>query len=374
MNPKEKVIVVTWFYKDSPGWLDYRYRVSSIRERYDYLLVSNLREAQIELEVPDDSFHLLCGENTNFYYYWFYWLKVFFLLFKYKDNKVVFLSSFFAPMSSLFFLKRYILYWNEHPTHAYPDEGHFFKRIKNNIMLKLSYRGAKYANPVMPISIFQKDDLIAHGVKSDCISLIPMGVQDSFINHNDSDKEYDCNLALEIIYTGTVVRDRGRDVMLEALSIIKNTDIKIHLTMVGATPDQIALCSNLIDEYDISGFVTINGRVSGDLIPTILHKADLGICIWDDKPYWKFNPPTKLFEYLVAGLPVLVSRIRTHTEYVENKYSGIVFDYNANSLATALCYVWENRERLSEWKENAKVEGNKYLWRNIEPDFLVAID
>jgi glycosyltransferase involved in cell wall biosynthesis len=161
--------------------------------------------------------------------------------------------------------------------------------------------------------------------------------------------------------------------MLEGLAMANAARRVATLTMVGALPEQISFCESRAKELGLGDAFRIIGRVPGSAIPALLADADAGICIWEDRLYWRFNPPTKLFEYLVAGLPVLVSNIRTHTDYVRDWENGVVFDYAATSFAQCIKELWERRAELPRMRARALAESDKYLWSRLEEQFLAAL-
>ena len=117
--------------------------------------------------------------------------------------------------------------------------------------------------------------------------------------------------------------------------------------MIGASAEQMAYCERRVEELGIERHVRVLPRVAGEVIPSLLAGADLGVCIWEDRKYWRFNPPTKLFEYLVAGLPVLASDICTHTRYITDWVNGRIFRYSAASFAEAITELWVRRAELT---------------------------
>ena len=198
-----------------------------------------------------------------------------------------------------------------------------------------------------------------------------MGVADDFLL---DDNQHATNSKLRLIYVGTVNKLRGRDVMLDAISIVTQKNIQAHLTIVGADAEQLDYCNQRIKVLDIKNNITLHGRVIGGEVPEYLAQADIGICLWETTPWTKFNPPTKLFEYLVAGLPVLASNIRTHTRYVQNWHNGLIFDYDASALAAVIIELVNNKQQIQALKNQAKLSGQQYLWSKIEPVFLDAVD
>ena len=272
------------------------------------------------------------------------------------------------------------LYWNEHPSHFYPAKASGplgrLKALKNALMRGLAYQGARSARCVMPIGEHHETDLLLR-CRRDRVHLIHMGVDRSFSpprNGMAGKKVQHQKKTLDLIYTGSVRKDRGRDIMLDALAMANRNGLKIRLKIVGASAEELEYCAEKADKSGTSGALILVGRVAGSRIPQMLHEADAGICIWDDKPYWRFNPPSKLFEYLVAGLPTLASNIRPHTLYIDHWKNGIVFNYDARSLASAMGQLWMRQDELPAMRAHALETGGKYLWDRLELLFLKSLD
>ena len=104
-----------------------------------------------------------------------------------------------------------------------------------------------------------------------------------------------------------------------------------------------------------------------DLLP-VLFQADVGIV---DYPYsyektWnqKFCAPTKLYEYMAAGLAVVGSDNDSLRKVVEDNMAGVCANSdNIESLAVAIDSVVECREKLMIMKKNARQAfQNKYSY------------
>ena len=376
---KKAVTIVTWFYPDQPGYLDFSYRVQALAKRYRVTLISREPIRQVELHSDAIDYVVIPTIDCAMPRHVEYVLRVAAYVRKLKPDMVVLLGSQIAAVKLVIGRIPVAVYWNEHPAHYFPvEEGNAVKRLLRAVLRGLTYRGARRAEVAMPIGEAHYEDLLVHGVSPERLRLIYMGVAAGFSPApGDSPATVPVVSAagepLRLIYTGTVIHERGRDVMLEGLAKANAVRRVATLTMVGALPEQIAYCEARARELGLGDAFRIVGRVPGSAIPALLANADAGICIWEDRLYWRFNPPTKLFEYLVAGLPVVVSNIRTHTDYIRDWENGVVFEYAAESFSERVTELWNRRAELPRMRARALAESDKYLWNTLEVQFLDAL-
>ncbi|HEX8954768.1 MAG TPA: glycosyltransferase family 4 protein [Burkholderiaceae bacterium] len=375
MREKKLCVVVTCFSQGQPGFLDFSYRIRSLAANYDLVVVSQRRLTQIELSFPDVHYVVIEEAATRLGWLRYIWRCA--TLIRARSPAVaVLLHSLTAPIALMVGKVPSVVYWNEHPTHAAPDERgvSFLKACLRRAVRGLLFRGARGAELTMPIGEAHRDDLLAQGCRPARTRMIYMGVDKAFDVAQECTPGRGDGGPLRLIYVGSVQHDRGRDVMLEAMAMLARGPKMAHLTIVGASEDQLAYCTHYVEQAGISDSVTVRGRVPGGEIPRFFADSDAGICIWEDRPWYRFNPPTKLFEYLVAGLPVLASDIRTHTEYIKDGVNGVIFDYDSAGLAAAIQRLWLMRDRLPQLKAAARQSSHPYRWENIEPEFLAAVE
>ena len=369
---QKRCIVVTCFAEKQAGYLDFSYRMHSLSRNYNLTILSQDKLTQSELFVQNAGYMDMGRKSGKFGWLGYLWKCASYIR-KSKPDVIVLLHSSASPITMMVGGIPACLYWNEHPSNlARLSEG--FSPIRNflsKISQELVLSGARHVDLVMPIGEEHYDDLLAHGCKRERVKLVYMGVADAF--SGCAEVRVESSDALKLIYAGHVSAERGRDVMLEGMAKAVRSGCNVHLTMVGAIDEQLAYCRRRSIELGIEDNVSVLGRIPGSEIPGALAKADLGICLWEDLPWLRFNPPTKLFEYLAAGLPILASDVRTHTRYVENWGNGLIFEYGAEGLANAIAEMLTHRDRMHEMKLKALQSGQLYLWSRIEPEFLKCV-
>ncbi|BCL74676.1 hypothetical protein JHS3_04120 [Jeongeupia sp. HS-3] len=368
---KARIVIATWFYEGQPGFLDFKYRIEALARRYQVTLL--LRHECFRSEFADLplTIQVLHTKGTSVREQFGFLRRCARTVKNDSADLLVLLGSQLALCAYMVKSVPTLLYWNEHPTHFfYPDYRNPLKRLVYRSLLRGNYAAGKRVTRVMPIGEAHREDLIANGVPAARAELIYMGVEDRF----GYLAKVNSGPALRLVYTGTVIKERGRDVMLEGVALARRQGLDVRLTIVGAGEDQLVYCRDYASTLGIADAVDIVGRVPGSAIPAYLAEADVGICIWEDRVWWRFNPPTKLFEYLVAGLPVMASRIRTHTDYIHDGANGWIFDYDAAAFAECLQRIQDQRAELPAVSLRAHGSGQRYLWSHIEPQFLAVVD
>lgn len=373
INHQKKCVIITNFHESQPGFLDFSYRLASLTKKYQSTIISLAEITQSELMFKETQYKVFPVSEGKLGWIT-YLIKCAWFIRRHKPDVVVLLHTAVAPISLLVGAIPTCVYWNEHPFNIVrlPKKSSLIRYYVSIISQNLIFLGAKKAHIVMPIGEEQRDDLIARGCDTKRIQMIYMGVAEDF-SANTSFYSVSDAPSIRLIYIGTVSKERGRDVMLEAMSLIAKKNISVNLTMVGANTEELSYSMQRIKTLNIENYVRVHARVSGKEIPKYLASADVGICLWEDTPWWRFNPPTKLFEYLVAGIPILASNIRTHTRYIKNWNNGLIFNYDANSLANAIIELYLHKNKIDALKKQASVSGEQYFWSRIEPVFSKTI-
>ena len=110
----------------------------------------------------------------------------------------------------------------------------------------------------------------------------------------------------------------------------------------------------------------------------ILSQSNIGIALLDYLPLCKGNvgnlSNNKLFEYMRAGLPVIVTDFILWKEIIEENSCGIcVNPNNINEIADAIKYLLDNPKIAKQMGKNGqKIVKEKYNW-NMEAKKLINL-
>lgn len=136
------------------------------------------------------------------------------------------------------------------------------------------------------------------------------------------------------VYVGDVRRTRGLATMLEALEGAPEWDLDV----VGpvATADQAWLADRLAASPDLAARIRWHGRLTPRRSWEVAAGAWAGLCLLEPTPAFVDAVPSKLYEYLVAGIVPIVSDLPRQRRLVSEAGSGVVV---ADGVAAAAALV-----------------------------------
>lgn len=177
---------------------------------------------------------------------------------------------------------------------------------------------------------------------------------------------------VEAIYVGSLHHERNLMTLSRAVVRANAEGMAFHLTLIGegserADLERFARQSN--------GAVRVFPPIAHDQIPHALTQAHLGVLPFMNEPKFQVSSPIKLFEYMAAGLPILATRIVSHTDVLDGAaYAFWADDGDEEALLAALRQVWENRTRLAELSGRTTVDVTEWTWRGAASKVKAALE
>jgi glycosyltransferase involved in cell wall biosynthesis len=163
---------------------------------------------------------------------------------------------------------------------------------------------------------------------------------------------------------GSLAARRGLPFILDAIRILKKKNIIVRLVCVGEkneAVDQILKDSEAWDE--VNEQVVFKGYIS---FPESLYAVSdciAGLALPETLPNHTRSYPTKMFEYMAIGLPVIASDFPLYKEVVEKYHCGLtVTPEDAPQIATAIEYIFKHRDEAVVMSENARKSVMNFDW------------
>lgn len=153
-------------------------------------------------------------------------------------------------------------------------------------------------------------------------------------------------------YAGTHGRAHGLTTVLEAARELQShTDIHFMLVGAGEKRQEIACWA---EKNQLSN-VTLVTHQSRQSMPGLIALCDIALVPLRDLPLFKTVIPSKIFEYMAMGVPIIISVPQgIATEIVEKANCGLVVQpENSQELAAAILKIYTDRVLQANLESNA---------------------
>ncbi|MEE2658554.1 MAG: glycosyltransferase family 4 protein [Candidatus Latescibacterota bacterium] len=169
------------------------------------------------------------------------------------------------------------------------------------------------------------------------------------------------------LYQGGFLTDNGLVQQIEAMATVTNGD----LVLLGGGPTE-PLLRQRIEELRLNDRVHLLPRVPFARLHEYTCSVDLGLCvIRPTGGSFLWSLPNKLFEYLLAGLPVVAGNTPAIRDVIEKTGAGIVVDpLDPRSIARTLEQLFDAPERRAEMAGAARRSATDYCWEREETRLL----
>src|SRR5262245_22492495 len=154
------------------------------------------------------------------------------------------------------------------------------------------------------------------------------------------------NGTFRVLYAGTVGMSQGVGTLMDAAQLLGDgPDVEIVIAGDGAEGPELRrrLAGSGLDN------VRMLGRVPHERIPELYAEADAAVVLLRDKPLFEGALPTKMFEAMSAGRPLVLSAAGEAATLVQEASCGVVVPpERPGALAAALTDLAGDRERAGK--------------------------
>ena len=177
--------------------------------------------------------------------------------------------------------------------------------------------------------------------------------------------------SIRLFYIGTF-NNRNLSQFVEGLALYQRQsgDNSITFDVVGGgSLEEEKLINNTITNSGVKG-VKLHGYLTHDEARPFFDNCNVGVCYVPIKDYYQFQPPTKLYEYLLSGMAVISTKTISNIA-VMNENNGVLVEDEAVSVCNGLKYL---SSRMATYSSEDIVNDSKlYHWRHIVNNNLLGL-
>ena len=215
---------------------------------------------------------------------------------------------------------------------------------------------ATYLNCVSKV---QKNEMEQMGIMSEKISIIPMGVDEAFLERGRERKIELDKGAFIILSNRNLLPLYNVSILIRAIPNILREEPRTKFLIAGEGSEKENL-ENEVENLNLSISVRFLGRVPHKEMPNLLAQSDIYV---STSPY--DGTSVSLLEALASGTFPVVTDIPSNREWIADGDNGfLVPKGNENLLAKKIVEAIRNRRLLGEaYEKNRKIVEQRACWR-----------
>ncbi len=178
------------------------------------------------------------------------------------------------------------------------------------------------------------------------------------------------NGEFHIMYHGTIAERHGLHLAVEAIGHLVKSIPGIRLDIYGSRNNYLCRVESLIQRLGLEKHVKYRGKKMIDDIPSVIRQCNLGIIPNLTTPFTEINFPTRIFEYLSMGKPVIVPRTQGILDYFDD--NSIIFFNPAQpgDLDANIQWVFDHPDEVTNTTRRGQQIYHQHTWQNQKQAFL----
>jgi glycosyltransferase involved in cell wall biosynthesis len=157
-----------------------------------------------------------------------------------------------------------------------------------------------------------------------------------------------------ILYAGTFESYQGLELLIDSAEHVVQKIKSAVFLLVGGHHDQVELYRKMVQEKHLGNHFVFTGQVSPENVNSYIRCADVLV----SPRMAGTNTPLKIYSYLRSGVPIVATRLWTHTQVLSDEESvltGPTGEQFANGIYTVLL----NQKQAYQLSKNAKMLAEK---------------
>lgn len=165
-----------------------------------------------------------------------------------------------------------------------------------------------------------------------------------------------------IMYHGSLVERHGLDLAITALAKVRQTIPHAELRIYGRSTAFLEKMMEEVQRSELAPAVRYLGSKKLEEIADAIAECHVGIVPNRKSIFTELNTPTRIFEYLSQGKPVIAPRAPGVLDYFNE--TGLCF-FNlgdAEDLAEKILYVFSHPEEIADMVERGQAVYRAHMW------------
>jgi glycosyltransferase involved in cell wall biosynthesis len=176
-----------------------------------------------------------------------------------------------------------------------------------------------------------------------------------------------------LIYHGGILQRYGLDVLLHAVPLLRAEIAGLCVEIYG-TGDYLSTAQALAAELDVADLVRFHGHRPLAEMPAAVRAAQVGVVPVRRDVFTDTILPTKLLEYSYLGLPAVVARTTTISEYFADNMVAYFESGNVPDLARQVLALYHNPDARQAQALRAQLLSRQINWAHEQMTYCALVE
>lgn len=170
---------------------------------------------------------------------------------------------------------------------------------------------------------------------------------------------------INLLYVGTLYNRKIEDTVVGFSRFYKEFKEKIPITytIIGTgRSNEVEWLSSIVEKENLQEVVFVLGEIPHHKLKEYFDYCNVGVSYVPITDYFNCQPPTKTFEYLLSGMPVIATQTDENRAVI-NSTNGVLIEDNPDSFFHGLVEWYIHRNRFNS--ESIQTQSMRYGWATI---------
>ncbi|KKQ46240.1 MAG: hypothetical protein US63_C0004G0015 [Candidatus Moranbacteria bacterium GW2011_GWC2_37_8] len=171
----------------------------------------------------------------------------------------------------------------------------------------------------------------------------------------------------QLLFVGNLLEKQGVQLVLDAMPDILKEIHDFKFLIVGGGEYENVL-KNKVTELNLENSVEFTGWIKERAqLDQIMSDSALAIAMYDKEKdnFTYYADPTKLKDYLSAGLPILLTDVPHNAHEIENNQCGKIISYNKDQISKTIIAMMKDEGKLREYRNHTIEYIKQFDWNII---------
>ena len=240
------------------------------------------------------------------------------------------------------------------------------------VLKKFERWSINFADAVLTVNLACKRLFTARGCPPEKVCVVMNSPDERIFKYRDAQRisvEHGPAKPFVIMYHGSLVERHGLDIAVDALAIVKRAVPRAELRVYGQSTPFLERVLNSVRNSELEKSVRYLGPKTLGQIVEAINECDVGIIPNRRSIFTEINTPTRIFEYLSQGKPVIAPAAPGIRDYFPDGQLVFFELGDATDLARKLEHVCLHPEEVKKTVELGRAVYRDHRWSAEQSKF-----